>query len=76
MEIIKILEKGEQVSEKQMIDLCWGTDLMANTNKAIVYCSCDGNGDNTNKGLICSCDEDKPLKPNKDTGDGKPIKRP
>ena len=49
MEIIKILEKGEQVSEKQMIDLCGGTDLMANTNKAIVYCSCDGNGDNTNK---------------------------
>ncbi|WP_028895939.1 hypothetical protein [Prevotella sp. HUN102] len=76
MKILKILEKGEQVSEKQMVDLCGGTDMMANTNKAVLSCSCDGNGDNTNKGFICSCDEVKPLKPTTGDGGDKPITRP
>ncbi|KGN75437.1 hypothetical protein HQ47_01770 [Porphyromonas macacae] len=59
MKVEKILQEGEKINERQMIDLCGGTDAMTNNNDAVVTCNCQGTGDNANKGLWCSCKDDK-----------------
>lgn len=58
MEIKKIIQNGEKLSEKSMSDICGGSDMMANVNDSVITCSCTGTGDNNNKGLWCSCKDD------------------
>ena len=58
MEIKKIIQEGEKLSAKQLVDICGGAAMMDNTNGAIISCKCSGNGDNSNSGLWCSCKDD------------------
>ncbi len=55
MKIEKIVNGGDTLSDKQLSDIYGGSDMMANTNDAIITCSCRGTGDNVNNGLWCSC---------------------
>lgn len=58
MKIEKIVNDGDSLSDKQLSDIYGGSDMMANTNDAIITCSCTGTGDNANSGLWCSCKGD------------------
>jgi hypothetical protein len=71
MEIKKIIQEGEKLSAKQLVDICGGAAMMDNTNDAVITCKCSGSGDNTNTGLWCSCKDDlrkikDPDKPDED----------
>lgn len=59
MDIKKIIQEGEMLSEKNLSDICGGADMMANDNSALITCKCRGTGDNTNSGLWCSCKDDQ-----------------
>lgn len=68
MEVKKIIQEGERLSAKQLVDICGGAAMMDNTNDAVITCKCRGNGDNSNSGLWCSCKDDLSQQKDEDTG--------
>lgn len=58
MKILDVISEGEELLTSEALNIMGGDKKPNNTNDALISCKCNGQGNNNNDGLFCSCNDE------------------